>query len=285
MLEANTTRFIFAIAAFVVGGGLMFGAQEVFPDVVEDARDKIVGLLPPDDSKMGDGLIVVDKNNDGEVGEWDEIPLGKDQNTWRIMAKKGDYALVFKTQRLTANGADQTTYWYYENKGARNQFFESDENHPYLGSNLDRFSKEYYERNFPGHPDEVYIVPVTIQDPTFSQLKGHYGITGNYNDFKHENWINQKDYITQYRSGSKKTAFVPSVSDINYWEIDQEKFKILTFSNESYWLRSNANENTKAACVKNDSYLQATGMGSTLDLRPALIINLSEAELKGKESN
>jgi hypothetical protein len=288
MLEANTTRFIFAIAAFVVGGGLMFGAQEVIPDVVEDARDKIVALVPGGED---DGIHLEDTDNNGEADIWENIVLGRDQSEWRIVAKKGKLALVFRVNRVDVAdtpGGKQTTYWRDEQGNSRNFYFLKDDDHPYLGSNLQKFASTYYDENFTGHRDAKYVQKITVNDPVFSEWKKGLAITGNgtYDSFTYNDWQNQKKSITNYTSGSDKNAFIPSISDLYEWDVLMVQGGILTFKNKNetstYWLRSNGGNQGSASYINDVGNLQPAGMGASYDLRPALVIDVST--IKPEES-
>jgi hypothetical protein len=273
MLEANVTRLLFMIMSFAVGGGIMIGAQEVYPDVVGKIEDKIEDLWDKNTKPDWE-----DSNHNNVIDGGDEIKLGRGNDVYTVIGKQNeggtpDNVLVIK------NNAIATSVF-----ANRSTFFPGPTGAPYSSSTLQDKVNAYYDSKFKGHVDEQFVAKVDVFDPEFHELQGMEDAAWNgFDDFAYDDYNlgkNTQTYIVEY---GKKMAFVPSVYDVLYTgEIGSSNYNFA-----QYYLRTAGATHKEVAVVDpqaakeedvDNNDVKSHPVNVSYDLRPALFINAKELQ-------
>jgi hypothetical protein len=269
MLEANVTRLIFMIMSFAVGGGIMIGAQEIYPEVVGKIEDKIEDIWDKNTKPDWE-----DNNENDVIDGGDEIKLGRGNDVFVVIGQRSETAnkdsvLVIKKNAITTSGFTK-----------RDTYFPGPSGMPYESSNLNQQVSNYYNSKMKGHVDEQFVSSPSMSDPEFVFYAGALGESWDSFDkfdFEYFNLANSID--TMPVDGGIKNAFVPTVYDV----LHTGDLTTSNYSFAPYMLRSvGSNANEVAVVIDKDAKdaedvdgndIKSINVKESYPVRPAMFID------------
>ena len=208
---------------------------------------------------------------------------------WRVLRVVGNKRLIVKEQPLTNTEIGNQGDFYREDypniafvdfhtketlESNNDAFFLSDSDDGYSHSKLKMVIDYYYKNTLASSADYEYILPASIPNPTFDEVKSQLENpdTATRLDYEYYTSHNDANLLTNASQSGNKQAFALSVSDIQAIE---DNPKLLNFLEPNwFWLRSPGNIFSTGTSVIDGKLNIVTATGGGFPVRPALWVSV-----------